>query len=400
MCNSGYVGDGTTCTRARLMFVTSSSGTGNLSTWTLAGGNTGLAAADAVCNAEAAAAALPGTYVAWLSNSTSDAYCRVHGLTGKKANNCGLGALPVAAGPWVRTDSARTPAAPAIDKLLAPTRQTFYPVSILAGGSDVTGSSPQLIFTGTNDTGAYTGTACTDWTTTAGNAAMGDVLGGGTSWTDQGTDPSCASSGRLRCVEVQSGPALPSRHPASAKRAFVTSVSGSGVLSTWEDAGGATGISAADAICQSRARYAGYTNAASFKAWLSYSSIGASSRVSSGGPWYRPDGIRFALRTEMTGSFPYGRISAPLYQTETGGYVAGDADTSSVWTSTRYSGSYYSSSSSYSCLSWTSTAYSALIGRTDLADYRWVSIGTSYTSPTTVSCNAPDYRLYCVEDTP
>src|SRR5690606_18797239 len=110
-CATGYIGDGTTCTRARLTFVTNSTGTGNLSTWALAGGNTGVAAADAVCNAEAAAAGLPGTYVAWMSDATDDAYCRVHQLTGKKAANCGLGALPATAGPWVRTDAARTPAA-------------------------------------------------------------------------------------------------------------------------------------------------------------------------------------------------------------------------------------------------------------------------------------------------
>jgi hypothetical protein len=403
VCNPGYVGDGTTCTRARLTFVTNSTGTGNLSTWALAGGNTGLAAADAICNAEAAAAmpALPGTYVAWMSDGTSDAYCRVHGLPGtpgKKAGLCGLGALPVAAGPWVRTDAARSPAAPTIDKLLAPTRQTFYPVSFRANGTDTAGTSPQLIFTGTSDTGELTGTACTDWTATTGTAAMGDTLGGGTSWTDQGVDPSCAATGRLRCVEVGSGPPLPSRHPTNMKRAFVTSVSGSGVLSTWADAQGLSGISAADAICQARARYAGYTNAASFKAWASYSTISASSRVTSIGPWYRPDGIEFATRSHVIGNFS-GRITAPLYQTETGSYVIGNADAGSVWTGTETNGTYYTSSTS--CLSWSSTSYTSLIGRTDLADFRWVAIGSSYLSPTTTnSCGATDYRLYCFDDSP
>ncbi len=399
VCNSGYVGSGTTCTRAKLTFVTSATGTGILANWAGAGGNTGLAAADAVCNSEAAAAVppLPGTYVAWMSDSTSDAYCRVHGLTGKKANNCGLGALPVAAGPWVRTDAGRTPAAPTIDKLLAPTRQTFYPVTYRASGADVAGTTPQLIFTGTDDSGVLTGTACTDWTTTAGNAAMGDMLGGGTAWTDQGTDPSCGTTARLRCVEVGSGAALPSRHPTNPKRAFVTSVSGSGVLGTWPEAAGATGISAADAICQARARYAGYTNAASFKAWASYSTVGASSRVfNNTGPWYRPDGIPFATsRTQLTTYTYFGRITAPLYQAETGAYVAGNADMGSVWTGTASNGS-----SSSSCSSWTSTASTSVIGRTDLADFRWVAFGTGYLAPTTQSCAATDYRLYCIDDSP
>jgi hypothetical protein len=397
VCNSGYIGNGTTCTRAKLAFVSTATGTGNLSTWAGAGTNTGLAAADAVCASEATAAGLPGTYVAWMSDSTSDAYCRVHGLTGKKANNCGLGALPVAAGPWVRTDSARTPAAPAIDQLLAPTRQTFYPVTYRANGIDTAGSTPQQIFTGTDDAGVLTGTACTSWTSSAGTGAMGDTLGGGTAWTDLGTDPSCATSGRIRCVEVGSGPALPSRHPANAKRAFVTSVSGGAVLSTWADAGGTSGITAADQVCQARARYAGYTNAASYKAWLSYSSISASNRAfNNSGSYYRPDGIPFATRSQMTGGST-GRITAPLYQTETGAYVAGNAETGSVWTATEYDGSYYSSS--YSCTSWSSTSFTTLIGRTDMADFRWVAIGSSYLSPTTSnSCAATDYRLYCIDD--
>lgn len=395
VCNVGFVGDGTTCTRERLTFVTATTGTGNLSTWAGAGTNAGVAAADAICNLEASQAGLPGTYIAWLSDSTSDAYCRVHGRTGKKATNCGLGALPVAAGPWVRADAARTPAAPAIDKLLAPARQTFFPVTYRADGVDVATTLPTLIFTGTDDSGVLTGTACTDWTSTGGTGAMGDLAGGGTAWTDYGTDPSCSTFGRLRCVETGSGPALPSRHPVAPRRAFVTSVSGTGVLSTWPDAGGVTGISAADAICQARARYAGYTNAASFKAWAAYSSIYAVNRLSGNGPWYRPDGILVASNKS---DLIDGRLGAPLYQMETNAYAAGNAETGSVWTGAMYSGYYYSTT--YSCLSWSSTSYTSIVGRTDIADYRWTAIGSSSSFPTTQSCSAPDYRLYCLDDTP
>ena len=52
-----------------------------MSTWTGAVG-TGLAAADSICQQKATAAAMPGTYVAWLSDGTSDAYCRAFGFTG------------------------------------------------------------------------------------------------------------------------------------------------------------------------------------------------------------------------------------------------------------------------------------------------------------------------------
>lgn len=398
VCNPGYVGDGLSCTRERIQFLTSVSGTGNLSSW--AGvSTTGLAAADQVCAARATAAGLTGTYVAWMSDMTSDAYCRVHGLTGKKSGNCGGMLATPTAGPWVRLDAARSPAAPTIDKWLAPTRQTFYPVNYTEGGSLVT-SVPLLIWTGTDENGVYTGNDCSDWTSadTSGTirGVMGDISGGGTSWTDQGTDPTCGSSGRLRCVEVATGtgPSLPPRHPTG-KHAFLTSVSGNGMLSTWADAQSLTGVSAADAICQARARYAGYTNAASFKAWVSYSFTSVTSRVFYNGPWYRPDGI--LIGTSKTDLTDY-TIGAPLYQTELGTYATGNAETGSVWTGTYAYGSY--NSGGY-CNSWlANTSYSAVVGRFDVADYRWLAFGTTNTSPTLQACSATDYRLYCVDDTP
>jgi hypothetical protein len=43
---------------------------------------------------------------------------------------------------------------------------------------------------------------------------------------------------------------------------------------------------------------------------------------------------------------------------------------------------------------------SGVIGRSDLSDFRWVSLGSTYSSPTLQSCSATDYRLYCIDDTP
>src|SRR3546814_1395761 len=59
-----------------------------------------LPISDTACNTRAAAAGLPGVYRAWMSDATSDAYCRAHDLTGKKSAMCGQGALPATAGPW------------------------------------------------------------------------------------------------------------------------------------------------------------------------------------------------------------------------------------------------------------------------------------------------------------
>ncbi|HWO23653.1 MAG TPA: calcium-binding EGF-like domain-containing protein [Kofleriaceae bacterium] len=383
MCNAGYVGPGTTCQRMRVAFVTSTTGNGNLSTWVGAGLNTGVAAADAVCQTRATLGGLPGTYVAWMSDATSDAYCRVHGLTGKKANNCGQAALPVAAGPWVRPDGQ--PFAPTIDRLLAPTRATFRPASMNELGTEV--AATDKVYTGTDDAGVLTSTACTDWTTNsfAVRGAMGEAHGGGTSWTDAlALDPTCDTFGRLRCVQTTSGPALPSRHQP-AKKAFLTSVTGTGNLSTWTDAGGLTGIAAADAVCQARARFVGYANSQNFKAWASNASISATSRFLTNGPWARPDGVVVAP-TKSTLTTAGGRLSAALYLTETNAYVSGTTDAGSAWTGTSTSG--FSTGSH--CSSWSSTAFTGTTGRFDLADGRWVSATTN----TGTELN----RLYCLED--
>src|SRR5262249_38012992 len=163
-----------------------------------AGANTGLAAADAVCAARATAAGLTGTYVAWMSDTNNDAYCRLHGLAGKKSNNCGLGALPVAAGPWARPNS-NTPTAPTIDKLLAPSRITYAPANVNESGSAV--SYSDRVYTGTDDNGVAVANTCTDWTSTSTTGGMGDVSGGGTSWTRYtASDPSCSTTGHLRCM--------------------------------------------------------------------------------------------------------------------------------------------------------------------------------------------------------
>src|SRR5262249_48242271 len=148
-----------------------------------------------------------------------------------------------------------------------------------------------------------------------------------------------------------------------------------------------------------RARYAGYTNAASFKAWVSVSTTSAYNRIFYSGPWYRPDGVQFATRTHLTSTTFSGRVLAPLYQAETGAYLAGNGDTGSVWTATYYSASYYTSTPS--CLGWTSSSSTSLIGRTAVSASVWQAMGTAYGSPTPPTpCRATVSRLYCLEDTP
>src|SRR5690606_9522063 len=69
----------------RRVFVTSTKGTADLSSWPEAGGAVGLAAGDAICRARATASGFSNatSYRAWLSSGTSDAFCHVQGRTGK-----------------------------------------------------------------------------------------------------------------------------------------------------------------------------------------------------------------------------------------------------------------------------------------------------------------------------
>ncbi|HTZ18430.1 MAG TPA: hypothetical protein VMB78_08320, partial [Dissulfurispiraceae bacterium] len=89
-------------------FITSASHNGNLG---------GFDGADTMCQTAAEVAGLPGAYRAWLSTSSTDAYCHVLGYNGTKMNKCGQSSLPTAAGPWIRTDGV--PFAGTIDKLVS-----------------------------------------------------------------------------------------------------------------------------------------------------------------------------------------------------------------------------------------------------------------------------------------
>lgn len=410
VCNAGYVGGGGTgdCTRARIAFVTSSGGTGLIlngsGAWAGGSGATGVAWADSVCAARATAQSLPGTYKAWISDSTDDAYCRIAGFAGKKSANCGQGALPTAAGPWVRMSSDRRPFAPTLDKLVAPSRTVYYPASFSEGGSQVTSSTK--IWTGTTDTGEYSGVACNDWgsSSSALRGTTGLAHAGGSAWTkDTGSslDPLCSSTASLLCMEVAAGtgPALPPRHAPGAKKAFLTSVSGTGNLTGWPDAHSVTGgYTTADEVCKSRARYAGYANSSTFKAWFTmypYSITSSVRILTSGSAYARPDGVILGTtRSDMTD----GTLAAAWNQTELNTYEPGNVDSGAAWTGMHYSGVYYTSSSFYSCQSWTtaSASYYGILGKFGLTDTR--ATGTSSLETGTYAACDQTARLYCVED--
>jgi hypothetical protein len=113
-------------------------------------------------------------------------------------------------------------------------------------------------------------------------------------------------------------------------RVFVTSVQGTGDLSTWADAGGKSALAAGDAICQTRAEAAGLEGI--FKAWLSDADNDAYCRVhnlsgkkslncgqaalpAAAGPWVRTDGFPFAGTIDQ---LVQGIVYGPPRTTESG----------------------------------------------------------------------------------
>ena len=364
------------------VFVTSVQGTGDLHSWTDAGGKTGVAAGDAVCQARANAAGLPGTFKAWLSTTTTDAYCRLQGYTGTVTGKCGQSTLPVAAGPWVRTNDGY-PFAPTIDTLVN-IGQVYAPVRYDENGTAVT----NLYYTGTKADGTVAFT-CTDWTNgVSGGGSSGSPDGATGWWTEQGGF-TCSVTFQLLCFQTGIGAPLPSLPavPSGAKRVFVTSVQGTGDMSTWTDSGGVSGVAGGDAICQARATAASLANAGNYKAWLSDSTNDAITHVTATatGPWYRMDDVKIAdTITDLT--------TAPLFTAiavdENSNYVNGAPGYLYVWSGTDETGVKTASL----CVDWTdgTSGNTGTIGIANTSNTSW----TNFSSLTTCDGFA---ALYCFE---
>lgn len=363
----------------RLAFYTSTAGNGALATWGDVSGSglTGLMAADAVCQARANAAALAGTYVAWLSDDTDDAYCRVHGLSGKKIDQCGQSVLPTTAGPWFRTDGK--PFTGSIEGL------TLRGVVFNPMQTDESGRAEadyNSYWTATNGAGVATANNCNNWMDSNVSGPFVDigVTYGTVGWfTDVVYTAVCWQYGSLLCLETGSGNAVP--NPADeGKVVFATSAVGNGNLGTWPLANGATGIAAGDNICQGLAQAALIPNSGDFKAWLSDSSTDAIDRLTSDGPWVRLDGVQVAAsKSALINSWLETSISVT---------VNGQYTRSSVWTGTNGNGLGGGST----CSDWTDgdSASGAVGDSAQSDDTGW--------SGTAVSSCSSIARLYCFED--
>jgi hypothetical protein len=251
----------------------------------------GPEAADALCNASAAAAGLDGQFVAWIGGRDSGSV--VAGTPG-----------------WVRTDGrvwVETTAA-----LLSVTGPMYYPPRLDENGSDV-GAAP--LVTALDALGQPLAENCGDWTDPLSPNAfrVGWSDGGIEAWTD-GSPWSCDDPAHLLCLQID-GPDAVSLQTQTGRLAFVAP--------NVHAAPG--GIVSADAACQLAAADEGLTG--SYLALIADGNASPISRFDTGGdPWVRADGVaviddpsRFASPIAN----PDGWFTAPLETAANGVHIPG-----------------------------------------------------------------------------
>ncbi len=151
--------------------------------------------------------------------------------------------------------------------------------------------------------------------------------------------------------------------------AFVTSTVHTGALG---------GLAGADAICQARATAGGL--AGTYRAWLSTSTVNASTRFGAASGWVRVDNKPFV---NSISDLTAGRVFYPLSINERGASELG----STVWTGTAANGTLAGTA----CTDWTdgtSTTISGVIGFPEYGTSGWTQNGGS-------TCNNTQH-LYCL----
>ena len=302
----------------------------------------GVAGADASCNAEAAAAGLPGTYRAFLSTSSEPAASRFLGSRG-----------------WVRPDGEIVVTG-GITALYS--QGALVPIALTADGVDLRGTV-RSVWTGTSRSGAFAAT-CSDWTVADSSSATIGNLQACVGFSDFMVPAMCSESHRLFCFGV--GNDTPQVIPAPAGPIAFVSI---GTLA------GNAGIAAADAICATEGAILGPRT---FRALLGTVGVTAASRFSNPlREYFRPDGVR--LGRLLVGEEPRTSIAV----TASGTYSnrvqwTGGAPTSVV-------------SASTSCTGWESATGTGTIG----FSYEATSSGTFAGS---VNSCTQSLSVLCLED--
>lgn len=317
----------------------------------------GLAGADAICAARAAAASLPGNYVAWLSTESVNAASRLGTAQG-----------------FVRVDG--TPFANTVADIVS--NKIFNPIRLNESGVDVSagvapGASTLTVFTGTLGDGTVaTGSTCADFTDSGANARRGEVSGGPVTWTAR-QNSNCSTARRLYCFQVDHAAALvPS--PTSGKIAFVSTkgfAPGPGV-----------GVAGADALCASNATNAGL--AGTYKAFLATTTASAASRVTLAPLYVRPDGIPIATGATLAAG---SALDSGIWQRADGTYVPATGDLVYAGASSPSA----AGTGASTCDDWTTTtSTTANIGADTFADPTWWNLAANG------ACTS-QLAVYCLE---
>jgi hypothetical protein len=315
----------------------------------------GVAGADTECTNRAAAANLPGTYRAWISNTGVDANARV------------------GSGGWVRVDGR--PFASGIAALKTKINQpVYYPPRVDENGNDL-GPTHLQVATGGNNDGSNFGVQCNNYTSTTGSLYVGVAAAGTMSWAYSYLDSQgCVTPAHLYCFRSDLTAAI--APPPVAGRAIFTS-------DFAFTPGG--GIGAADAQCQGDAMAAGLPNFARFIALLATSNASAVSRVSlTGLPWRRADQV---LVVADPADLATGNLLAPIDLSADGMQYASRA----VWSGAADVAS--KASDGYACNDWMTAvnASGSYFGYPNFgANPDWFNSGR-------LTCDYVNVYLTCVE---
>jgi hypothetical protein len=316
----------------------------------------GVAGADTECANRAAAAGLPGTYKAWISDKTATVAIDANTRVGN--------------GGWVRTDGR--PFAASLAALKAG-NQLFYPPRVDENGNDL-GPTRIAVATGGNSNGTNFGPQCTNYTSTVGSMYIGMGTAGAQYWAYNELDSvGCSDSLHLYCFRTDLGGAV-TVPPTMGRRIFTSA-------NPFIPGGG---LQAADVQCQNDAKNAGLANFGGFLALLATSTSPAIARFNTVGlPWKRLDDVLVVLDPADLGQ---DKLVSPIDMLASGAYASYQ-----VWTGA--SDVSAPASDGFSCNDWTvaTTAASSYYGYAAYAQNPdWFNSGRT-------TCDDMFFHVMCAE---
>ncbi|HWO10425.1 MAG TPA: hypothetical protein VNN80_13125, partial [Polyangiaceae bacterium] len=312
----------------------------------------GLAGADQFCQASAAAAGLPGTYMAWISDSTADAVDRVQARGARG---------------WVRPDGLEV--GDTITRMLA--GEMFHPLRADENGVDIgtgddIGDSNAL--TGTNPEGRWSQSSCGNWDDPSAEGTLGSSSSVGLSFTDNG-NYACSGDGArpsgLFCFGVDRAVRVEPRR-SGGRLAFISD----GLFTP------GNGIASADALCAGEAQAIGRSG--TFRAALALADTLPEQRFNlNGSPWVRVDGV--LLADTAAAFFLDDFTTSPLNVTASGSYLRSTA----LWYGRGRTGLVDDDST---CVSWTSTTATGLLHQATTSEPFQATVPVPCTGASPIMC--------------